>query len=189
MSERHDVRRGFARTLVFGALAALGVPAAWLLLAPVLGSSLLLSLYWTGLAIAYPAWIAGSLRRGLAAGALAGFGALVLLAFLPGPPVAALGTALLIAAVRSGFLYRAPQPRLLVLEALLLVGGLGVANALASPGVLGEALAVWGYFLVQSLYFLVARPRPRAATPGGDPFERASERLERLLNEMEGDRV
>lgn len=189
MSERHDVRRGFARTLVFGALAALGVPAVWLLLAPLLGSSLVLGLYWVGLAIAYPVWIAGSLRRAVGAAALSGVGALVLLALLPGLSVMAAGAALLVAAVRSGFLYRAPQPRLLVLEALLLVVGLTVANALATPGVLGMALAVWGYFLVQSLYFLLARPRPRAATPGGDSFERASERLERLLDEMEGDRA
>ncbi len=189
MSVAVDVRRGFARTLVFGVLAALAVPAIRLLLAPVLGHSLTLSLTWVGLAIAYPAWIAGSLRRGVRAALLAGSGGVVLLALMPGPSFVAAGAALLVASVRSGFLYRAARSRLLVLEGLLLVVSLAVANALASPGVLGIALAVWGYFLVQSLYFLLARPRPRAASEGRDPFERARERLESLLDEMEGDRA
>ena len=61
MSVARDVRRGFARTLLFGALAALGVPAVRLLLAPVLGLPLALSLYLVGLAIVYLAWIAGSI--------------------------------------------------------------------------------------------------------------------------------
>ena len=185
MSAGNAVRRGFSRTLLFGALAAVGVPAAGVLLAPVLGLPLTLSLYVLGLPIAYLAWIAGSLRRGVLAGGLAAAGTLVLLLFLPGPTLAAVGAALTVAAVRSGFLFRAPQPRLLVLEAVLLVTGLAVADALAGPGLIGSALTVWGYFLVQSLYFLLARPRVRAARSAGDPFERARERLERLLDEIE----
>jgi hypothetical protein len=189
MSATIDARSGFARTLLFGAVAALGVPAVRLLVAPVLGSGLAFSLYWVGLAIAYLFWIAGSLRRGVGAAALASAGGLVLLAIAPGASFAAAGATLLVAAIRSGFLYRAPQPRLVVLEALLLVGGLLVAELLAAPGVLGLALAVWGYFLVQSLYFLLARPRPRSAAEPGDPFERARERLECLLDEVEGGRA
>lgn len=186
MSATIDARRGFARTLVFGAGAALGVPAVRLLVAPVLGGGLAFGLYWVGLAGAYLFWIAGSLRRGVAAAALAAAGGGALLLLAPGPTFAAAGVTALVAAIRSGFLYRGPQPRLLLLEALLLLGGLGVAELLATPGVLGLALAVWGYFLVQSLYFPLARPRPRRPAEAGDPFERARERLERLLDEAEG---
>jgi len=189
MSGRFDVRSGFTRTLLFGALAALGVPATGLLLAPVLGSSLTLSLYVLGLPIAYVAWVAGSLRRAVLAAGLAAIGTFVLLLFLPGHALCAVGAAGILAAVRSGFLFRAPQPRLLVLEAILLVAGLAVADALATPGLVGSALAVWGFFLVQSLYFPLARPRVRADRPAGDPFERARERLEHLLDEIDGDRA
>lgn len=189
MSATLDARSGFGRTLLFGALAALGVPAVRLLVAPVLGGGLAFSLYWVGLAIAYLFWIAGSLRRGVGAATIASLGGLVLLVLAPSASFVAAGATLLVAAVRSGFLYRAPQPRLVALEALLLVGGLLVAELLAAPGVLGLALAVWGYFLVQSLYFLLARPRVRHPAGGGDPFERARERLERLLDEVEGGRA
>jgi len=186
MSVRDDVRSGFHRTLLFGALAALGVPAVGLLAAPVLGFGTAICLYVLGLAATYLAWIAGGARRALGAAALAGLGSLVLLVLAPGPFLLAVGAALLVAVVRSGFLYRGPQPRLLLLEGVLLLAGLAVAEALAAPGVLGIALAIWGYFLVQSLYFLLARPARRAVRPAGDPFERARERLERLLEESGG---
>ena len=110
---------------------------------------------------------------------------LVLPVLAPGLGFTAVAAAALVAAVRSGILYRGPQPRLLLLEAVLLLGGLATAKLLASPGVLGIALAVWGYFVVQSLYFLLARPRARAGTAAGDPFESARERLEGLLDEIE----
>lgn len=179
-----DARRGFARTLAFGLAAALGVPAVAVALAPV-GSSLALCLYLVGLAIAYLGWIAGSRRRALVAGAIASAAVLLLPVLGPSVGFTAVAAALLLAAVRSGYLYRGASPRALVLEVGLLLGGLATAKLLATPGVLGMALAVWGFFVVQSLYFLLARPRARTPGGGGDPFERVRERLEGLLEDLE----
>ena len=50
---------------------------------------------------------------------------------------------------------------------------------------LGLCLAIWGYFLVQSGYFLMATAGPSAGA-AVDPFDRARARLLRLL---EDDRV
>jgi hypothetical protein len=187
MNDGIDPRRGFVRTLLFGGVAALAVPAVWLGAAPWLGGFAALGLYLVGLTGAYLAWIAGSLRRGLVAGALGSAAAMVLLVLAaPYLILLAAGCAVVVAALRSGFLFRGPQPRLWVLEAVLLVAALAVAGALAAPGWLGVALAIWGWFLVQSVWFLLARPAPRRPGPAGDPFERARERLERLLDELEG---
>jgi hypothetical protein len=182
-------RRGFARTLAFALLAALGVPAVRLLVAPILGTSAALSLYFAALAAGYLAWIAGTLRRAVGVAALAAAGGVAVLALAPGLETVAVGAALIVAVGRSAFLYRAPQPRLLLVEAALLLAGLATASLLATPGVLGISLAVWGYFLVQSAFFLVARPRARTPGPAGDPFERARERLDALLDDLQGDRT
>jgi hypothetical protein len=47
------------------------------------------------------------------------------------------------------------------------------------------SLAIWGYFLVQSSYFLVGGRSPRRDGPPRDPFEQARARLQRLLEEEE----
>jgi hypothetical protein len=91
----------------------------------------------------------------------------------------AVASAGLIACGRSGILYRSRPLRALVLESLLAAGGLVFAGQLAGASL---ALAAWGYFLVQSLFFLVggieARPDPGPA----DPFERARAELLALLD-------
>ena len=43
-----------------------------------------------------------------------------------------------------------------MLEALLLFGGLALARQLIGPSMLSLVLAVWGFFLVQSVFFLVS---------------------------------
>src|SRR5262249_35502223 len=61
--------------------------------------------------------------------------------------------------------------------------GLAAAAHFARGGLLALCLAVWGYFLVQSAYFLIG-----ARTPGAgaalDPFDRARARLLRLLGDV-----
>ena len=53
--------------------------------------------------------------------------------------------------------------RAVVLEAILLVGGLLFARFLAT-GALATAVGVWGFLLVQSCWFLVAGIATRACT-------------------------
>ena len=111
--------------------------------------------------------------------------AVFVLLVAPSPLGVAMGAAAIVAVGRSAWLYRAPLPRLFVVETVLLVLGLGLAGAVASPGTVGITIAVWTWFLVQSAWFLVARPSPGLRREPGDGFERARERLERLLDEWE----
>ena len=77
-----------------------------------------------------------------------------------------------------------PLGRALLVEASLLAAGLAFAKALAGSSVSSVALAVWGFFLVQSLFFLAggtaARPEEEFAE---DPFDRARREAVRLMEE------
>ncbi len=175
---------GFSRSLVFAAVAAAGWPAVWLLATPLLGTGAALSLYLTGVAAVYVFGIAPRPARG----ALAGMAALALgaavLVLARGPVEVAIGSALAIGAVRSGMLYRARSARAVAAEAALLAGGLALARFLAVPGPLGAALGIWGFFLVQSVFFLIGGVSERRPAAGDlDPFELARTRLAALLEE------
>jgi hypothetical protein len=97
---------------------------------------------------------------------------------------AALGAALLVGVGRSVLVYRAPALRGLVVESILIGAGLGLAHGLVGSGVGSLALAVWGFFLVQSLYFWIPGIRVhRSSERSADPFERARRRLLRVLED------
>lgn len=175
---------GFGRTLVFGALAALGLPAALALGAPLFGNAPTLRAAVVGLALAYVAILARGAADRVAAVAAAAVGGAALLVLPLGTAHTAVGAAALVALCRSGLLHRRPLPRALALEAALAAAGLALAALFAGPGAPSLALAVWGYFLVQSAFFLVGGARrPEAAV---DPFDRACRRLQRLLEDARG---
>jgi hypothetical protein len=70
----------------------------------------------------------------------------------------------------------------LVAETCLLAGGLGLARFLAGPDTLQVAFAIWGFFLVQSFFFLLGGVAERAERPSGlDPFEVARARAVALM--------
>jgi len=172
----------FARSVVFAAAAA-GGSAAWLAVAgPVLGGHRALALCLVGLLAAYLGSIAPGHRR-LVAIALAGTAGLGLLAVASGLRELALGLAVVLAVGRSGFLSRAAPARAALVETALVVGGLAFAEALGAASLAGVVLAVWGFFLVQSLYPLVpgSRRRPLEAATR-DPFEVAAARAAALLD-------
>jgi hypothetical protein len=174
----------FGSSLVFAAAAAAGWPAFAVLAGPLLGLGGALSLY-AMLVVAFHVF--GSARRparGVMAACLAlGLGAGVLL-LTRGAGEAVVGSALVLGVVRSGLLYRACSARALLTEAALLGGGLALARFLAVPGLLGAALGIWGFFLVQSVFFLIGGVRERRAEVDGlDPFDLARTRLAALLEE------
>jgi hypothetical protein len=86
---------------------------------------------------------------------------------------------------RSALLYRARATRSIAVELALGLAGLLLAQWFAGPGLLGGSLALWAYFLVQSIYFPLVEGSPRGATAVGDPFDRARSRLQSLLREGE----
>jgi len=170
-------REGFTRGLVFAALAAGGWLPFVLVAGPILGGRTALSLYLVVLSAAYVAAI-GSRVAVTAAAALAGA---VLLAIARGPVGLAVGLGAVVAGLRSGVLWPRPLARAVVLEVALVGGGLAFARALAGATPFAVTLAIWGFFLVQSGFFLVSRTTERTSGRG-DPFEEARRRALALLD-------
>lgn len=174
---------GLLRSLAFAAVAALAAVPWQLAVAPVVGFERSLALFAFASAVAYVASIAPSPRRAWVAGGWTALAA-ALGALLVPPPAAIPVAAALLAVGRSVLLFRRPAVRALVVEAVLLAGGLLFARALAGPSPLDLALAVWGFFLVQSLFGLAGGGGPRRETTEGDPFERARQRAVALIEGM-----
>ncbi|MCG8590064.1 MAG: hypothetical protein MJE66_12305 [Proteobacteria bacterium] len=174
----------FGRSLVFAALAAVGLLAVYAVAWP-LGLSQWLPAYLLATAVAYAIWLAPTWRRACVSGAVAFGLALLAAAFTITVGDVAVAAALIVAVCRSAVAYRARPARALVLELGLAISGLVLARFLASDGgALAAALALWGYFLVQSAYFVLSWAAPRnGSSDAGDPFERTRERLEALLGD------
>lgn len=85
--------------------------------------------------------------------------------------------------VRSGICFQAPPLRLLTAETIATVGGAGLVALLAPGSALTWALAIWLFFLVQTLYFYImpGLAESPAKGPAQDPFEAAREEAEKML--------
>lgn len=173
-----------ARTLAFGLVVALGSIPWAMVFGPFFGHFWALAGYCLAAAALYAGVIAPSWPRGVATGAAAGLAAAVVAVLATTPSEAILGAALILAVARSGFLYRGKPARTVVLEAALIFGGLLFARALAGPTLLSAGLAIWAFFLVQSLFFLAGGVREREGDePRIDPFERARKQALALMEE------
>jgi hypothetical protein len=168
--------------LVFAALAGLGTAPFLLVAGPLAGGGRALALYGWLAVLAYLGWTAPSLRRGFVAMAVAAaLAPLLALATAGGGAWAGLTAAAVLLAATRGTLLRSLAPaRALVVEALLAGGGLLLARLLGSDSLLGAALGVWTFFLVQCLHPLVG-VEARPAAGDLDPFEKARRELERVL--------
>ena len=173
----------FGRSAVFAALAGFGV-MPWLLLAgPLLGMRWTLTLYLVAVAAVSVVVFAPSLRRGLGAcAAVALLGGCIAVVTRTLPELA-LSLGVLLATARGAFLYRRRSVRAVALEAALVGGGLLLARFLAGPSLLSIMLALWGFLLVQSFFFLVPGARARQQTaPQRDPFDAAHARAQALMD-------
>jgi hypothetical protein len=172
----------FPRTVAFSAIAALGwVP--WLILtAPIVGTWNARALYLIAVLTLYVAGIAGfpamRLRVALATG-LAGVGVALVSASTTELVV---GLVLVLGVARSAYLYSTAATQAVIREVILLSSGLLLARVLAaSPGSTG--LALWGFLLVQSFFFLLPVTEARAASKRyPDPFEEAHRRALAILD-------
>ena len=173
----------FSRSLAFAALAAVGSLPWWTLASPIVGGRSAVALYLVGAVAAYLAGLAGDLRRRLATLLVAGAAGsgVAILAHSTGE--LAVGLTLILAVGRSAALFRPPAARGAVVEALLGVGGLAFARFLSGPSPIGLVLAIWGFFLVQSLYFLIGGLRMRRHASRRDPFDEAQARALALLGD------
>jgi len=171
-------------SLAFAAVAALAAVPWTLVMVPVKGPASAVSAYALISAVLYLAWIAPTWRRGFVAAALAGGLAAVVGVVSSSVSEAVLAAAMIVAVVRSGFLYRSSPARALALESGLLVCGLVFARALASSTSLGVGLAVWAFFLCQSLFFVAGGVRERKAEePAVDPFVGARQKALALIED------
>lgn len=176
---------GFARSLVFAAAVAAAFPLYTLVANPLLGGATALALYLAAAAVLYVAGLAPRRSRRILAAAVAAVLAAGVLLLAPSVATIAVGAALVVGVCRSGLLYGARRARALVTETCLLAAGLGLARFLAGPETLQVAFAIWGFFLVQSFFFLVGGVAERDPAPAGlDRFEVAHRRAMALL---EGD--
>jgi len=172
---------GFGRGVAFAAVAAAG-SAAWLLCtAPLLGARRAFALWLVGLAAVYVGGLAERVRGRVGAAALTAAVGLGLLAVVPGNHELVPALAVVIAVARSVFLFRAAPARAVVVEGLLLLGSLGFAAALGGPSLRGILLGTWGFFLVQSFFFLIPGGRICASAGRTDPFAAAHARALALL--------
>jgi len=176
----------FGRSAVFAAVAALGWIPWLVIVGPVTGFATARALYLVAVTAVYVAGLGGPVARRLPAAILTGCAGLVLAVLGRDLITLCLGLAVALAVARSVFLHHATPARAVLLEAALAGGGLLFARLLGARSPLGGALPIWGFFLVQSCFFLVAGVRERH--PGArhpDPFEaayaRAMEVLERPL--------
>lgn len=172
----------FARSALFAAVAA----AAWLpwvlVAGPIVGVWSARALYLVAITALYIAGVAPQRTRRMTAAVVAGLVATGLALVAHTTVELAIGLGAILGIARSGFLYRAAPARAVTTEATLLVGGLVFARFLAGASLTSTALALWGFLLVQSLFFLVAGVRVRAT--GGrhpDPFDEAHRRALALL--------
>ena len=159
----------FGRSAAFAACTALGwMP--WV----VLGGPR--ALYLVAVTAAYVAGLGGPIARRIPAAMLTAVAGVALLV-AGDAAVLCVGLAVALAVARSAFLYRAAPARAVVVETALAGGGLLFSRLLGTP-----SLAIWGFFLVQSCFFLLAGVRVREpATGHPDPFEAALARAMEVL--------
>jgi hypothetical protein len=184
--------RGFARSLCFAVLCA-GACAVWMpFAAPILGRTLAAELAFSAAAAAYLIGIAPRRTTGTTAAALL----LAVCAALTVVGVRASTFAVALAAatgvLRSAWLWpvargdAAAFARRFLAELALVGGGLAFGLQLVHSAVAREALALWGFLLVQSAFFVLegaAAPAVRAETTALDPFEGSCRRLRAVLEE------
>lgn len=173
----------FPRSLCFALGAAGAALPWWLAVRPILGGFGALATYAVAVVAAYLAGLAR--ERGRAAVTLMialGVGSM-LVAFARSLTELALGEAVFLAVARSGFLYRMPAARAVVVELVITGGGLLFARFLSGGSLASLVLVPWGFFLVQSLYFLVGGVAARSARCRAhpDPFDDAHARAVALL--------
>ena len=176
----------FISSLVFAAVAGLTAVPYLLVALPGLGLIRTLAIGSSVSVAAYIVVVSPSLVRGLRYGALTLVLGVGLYALAP-EVVALFASAMLLGIVRSGLLYGAKIGRALAIEAMLFVLATSVAQLLAGSTVQSYGLAVWGFFLVESAFFLFEGASPRAGSGSAeDPFERARREATRLMEEQPG---
>lgn len=172
----------FGRTVLFGAAAAAGWIPWMLLAAPLMGTTAARAAYLIAVAAVYLAGVSATApyRLIFAAATFVGAGLFAVVAGTTSSLVVVL--AVIVGIGRSGFFYAAPLPQAVMRELILLFGGLFLARFVGGTAAIPTSGALWAFFLVQALFFLMPR-REGAARGRGDAFDAAYRRALSLLEE------
>ena len=173
----------FARSAVFAAVAAaLWLP--WAILAgPALGWWPARAIYLIAATAVYAGGLANRRARALPLVVIVAVAGCLAALVAASTAELAIALAVLLSFARSGVLYRARPARALATEAILISAGLLFARYLGGFTVVSTALALWGFLLVQSVFFLIAGVRARSLVDGStDAFEEAHRRALALLD-------
>jgi hypothetical protein len=172
----------FFRSAVFGVVAAAGwLP--WIAVAgPIAGVWNARALYLIGVTTVYVGGLSPRGARRMTTALVVGLIAAAIAFAARSTAELSIGLAVILGIARSAFLYRSTPARAVVREVALLVGGLVFARFLAGPSLGSTGLAIWGFVLVQSLFFLTSSSGARPAVSRlTDPFEEAHRRALALL--------
>jgi hypothetical protein len=167
------------------AAAAAGVWIAWrVVAAPLFGVAAARAIYLVVVTALYAGALAASPPRRASTAVLVGAVGLASSAVAGDGPGLVLALATVLAVARASLLRRTTPARAVAIEAALVGGGLAFARFLATGAAQPTALALWGFFLVQSCAFLVEDGEsPTYDGQHPDAFEeayaRATEALER----------
>lgn len=174
----------FGRSAAFAAAVAV-VWIAWLVVAaPFIGVAAARAVYLVVATALYAGALPASPPRRASTTVLVGAVGLALSAVVGVGPELALALATVLGTARAALLHRTTPARAVAIEAALVGGGLAFARFLAAGAAQPTALALWGFFLVQSCAFLVAgvERRPddgRHPDAFEEAYARATEVLER----------
>ena len=172
----------FGRSAAFAAVAALAWIPWLVVIGPVAGPATARTLYLIAVTAAYVGGLGERIARRLPVALLTAIAGCGLAVVGRDQTVLCLGLGVVLAVARSVFLYRSAPARAVMTEAALTGGGLLFARLLTARSPLGTVLPIWGFFLVQSCFFLVAGVRERRADGGHpDPFEAAHARAMEVL--------
>lgn len=185
----------FGRSLVFAILVSALYPIYESVAELLMGQRLAFATYLLATAAIYLLGIARRPAEGLAAAiATFGCGSFLLLAGATGTQLGLL-TAVLIGVFRSGLLHRGAGAhdfgRKFSREFVFIGVGLALAMYLVGGAFFPGALAFWGFYLVQSGFFLLGGEAAldrgqHTSNPGPDAFARAIKRAKEVLAEGEG---
>jgi hypothetical protein len=175
----------FSRSILFAAVAGLGLVPAMLLASRFVSQQTALCAYLTGIVALYLAVMAPRWAQGFRVGSVALVAGAGVAAMAPTLFWVAAGLALLLSVGRSVFLYQTKPGRAVVAEGGLALVGLGVAYLLIGPSWISVALALWAFLLVQSVFFLVGGVHERdPEADGRDPFDVARARVIEIVDRM-----
>jgi hypothetical protein len=174
----------FGRTVLFGAAAAVGWSLWMLLAAPLVGPAAARPIYLVAATAIYVGGLcrAAPQRLRMATATVVAAGIFAMLAQTT--MSLAVGLAVILGVARSGFIHLAPAPRAVAREAMLLGSGLWLARFVTGAAMVPTAGALWAFFLVQGLLFLMPDSRADAAPAArADAFDVAYRRALSLLDE------